>query len=251
MTSASQAGIVTVAIKILVGVGIPLLTGAAYAAEISGRARIVDGDTIAIADSKIRFEGIDAPETDQVCLDQRGAKWLCGITARDQLAEHVGGRSLDCTPSGTDTYHRTLAVCRVDGEDLNAWMVHEGWALAFTRYSRAYAADEEAAREAGRGLWSGAFIAPWDWRHRSARTTVLGAVVVPLAAQAELLAPASSAGAPSPDCIIKGNLSRIGEHIYHLPGSRDYAQINMAVAGKRWFCTEDEAKAAGWRPAAR
>lgn len=228
-----------------------LLCRAQAAEMISGLPRIVDGDTIAVHDVKIRLEGIDAPETDQVCLDQHSATWTCGIAARNRLAGHVGGRPVDCAPSGQDVYGRTLAVCRMAGEDLNAWMVREGWALAFVRYSNTYVADEATAREAQRGLWSGAFIAPWEWRHRGVKTTVLGALSVPADARSKLLAPASAAQAPSPECTIKGNVNRKGEHIYHMPGSRDYAKVNMAPAGKRWFCTEEEAKAAGWRPVAR
>jgi hypothetical protein len=100
-------------------------------------------------------------------------------------------------------------------------------------------------------MWSGAFIAPWDWRHRDRQTIILGALSVPVTAQTLLLAPASAAGAPSPDCLIKGNVNRKGERIYHLPGGPHYAQVNMNSGGKRWFCTEQEAQAAGWRPAAR
>jgi Staphylococcal nuclease homologue len=83
---------------------------------------------------------------------------------------------------------RVLAVCRLDGEDLNAWMVTQGWALAFVRYSTAYVHSEESARAAPRGMWSGPFIAPWDWRHRDRQTVVLGALAVPIAAQSLLLA---------------------------------------------------------------
>jgi hypothetical protein len=74
---------------------------------------------------------------------------------------------------------------------------------------------------------------------------------VPVSAQAQLLAPDSAADARSPDCIIKGNVNRKGERIYFRPGQLDYARVDMIKPGKRWFCTEDEAKAAGWRPAAR
>jgi endonuclease YncB( thermonuclease family) len=225
---------------------------AAYAGEtISGVARIVDGDTLAIGETKIRLEGIDAPETDQFCLDRNAAKWTCGVAARDHLIEHVGGRPLDCKPSGTDRYGRTLAVCSLAGEDLNGWMVREGFALAFVHYSTAYVTDEDRARNAQRGLWSGSFIAPWDWRHRGKETTILGAQSVPVSAQAQLLEPVSAAGAPSLDCTIKGNVNRQGERIYHMPGGLSYAKVNMEAQGKRWFCSEAEAQAAGWRPAKR
>jgi hypothetical protein len=130
-------------------------------------------------------------------------------------------------------------------------MVRQGWALAFVKYSSVYVHDEEIARNAQRGVWSGAFIAPWDWRHRDHQTIILGALSVPITAQSLLLAPASSAGAPSAECLIKGNVNRKGERIYHLPGSVHYPQVNMNSNEKRWFCTEEEAQAAGWRPAIR
>jgi hypothetical protein len=95
------------------------------------------------------------------------------------------------------------------------------------------------------------FFAPWDWRHRDRDTVILGALSVPVTAQAELLAPASSATAPSPECTIKGNVNRKGERIYHMPGQIAYARVNMQDPQKRWFCSEDEARAAGWRPAKR
>jgi hypothetical protein len=144
-----------------------------------------------------------------------------------------------------------LATCSAGGENLNAWMVSEGWALAYVQYSHEYLGEEAAARTQRTGIWAGAFIAPWDWRHRDKRTTILGAVSVPVAAQAKLLAPASSAVSPSPECIIKGNVNRQGEHIYHMPGQAAYAVINMEDPRKRWFCSEDDARAAGWRPAKR
>jgi endonuclease YncB( thermonuclease family) len=142
----------------------------AFAAEISGIPRIVDGDTVEIGQTKIRLSGIDAPETDQLCLNAKGGKWACGIAARDTLIKHSNAQPWDCDLTGTDQYGRSLGTCFIEGEDVSAWMVRSGWALSFVRYSHAYDADEDAAREAHAGLWSGAFIAPWDWRHRNKRT---------------------------------------------------------------------------------
>jgi endonuclease YncB( thermonuclease family) len=162
-------------------------SGALGAEFISGEPRIVDGDTVQIGATKIRFAGIDAPETDQVCLDAKGAKWACGVTARDELIKYSAGRSWDCDLAGTDRYGRALGKCFVEGEDVSAWLVRSGWALSFVRYSHEYDRDETAAREAKAGLWSGAFIAPWDWRHRSGATVVRGALSVPVDAQKTLL----------------------------------------------------------------
>ena len=161
----------------------------AQAADLLGVPRIVDGDTLAIGATKIRLEGIDAPETDQVCLNANGVRWTCGIDARDKLAAHIAGREINCTSNGTDVYRRTLATCYLAGEDLNGWLVQQGWALAYVKYSSAYRQVEEDARVNQRGIWQGAFIAPWDWRHRNNKTVILGAFSVPFDARAILLAP--------------------------------------------------------------
>jgi endonuclease YncB( thermonuclease family) len=218
---------------------------------LTGVARVIDGDTIAIGSQHIRLTGIDAPETDQVCLDSTANRWACGIAARDQLSKHLAGRTISCDGHGQDRYGRLLAVCSTDNHDLNGWMVREGLALAYTKYSRDYIADEASARELRKGMWAGAFIAPWDWRHRDSRTVILGSISVPVRAQAELSNAVSSAAAPVPDCVIKGNVNVHGERIYHLPGQIAYSKINMQDPRKRWFCSEEEARTAGWRPAHR
>ena len=229
-----------------------LVFSVAQAAEFSGVPRVVDGDTLVIGTTKFRMEGIDAPETDQVCLDARGARWTCGIDARDQLASHIAGRVITCVSNGTDVYHRVLATCSLPRDNLNDWMVQQGWALAYVKYSSAYVLSEQAARAYQRGLWQGAFIAPWDWRHRNKQTEILGALKVPLDAQKLLLAPTGAEGAPSPECTIKGNVNHKGERIYHMPDQKFYPTIDMTKDSKRrWFCTQEEAEAAGWRRALR
>jgi endonuclease YncB( thermonuclease family) len=145
--------------------------------------RILDGDTVEIDGTKIRLPGIDAPETHplQSCLDPAAEKWNCGVTAHDELVEHVGGTPWTChVSSHLDRYKRTLAACEVNGEDIPQWLVRSGWAMSFVRYSHAYDADEKIARNAGDGIWAGAFIAPWDWPHRNNATTILGATSVPV-----------------------------------------------------------------------
>jgi endonuclease YncB( thermonuclease family) len=165
----------------------------ALAADISGVPRIVDGDTVELGQVKVRLSGIDAPETDQMCLDAKAHEWACGIAARDELVQHSNGQAWECTITGTDRYNRSLANCFIEGEDVSKWMVRSGWALSFVRYSHAYDADEVTAREAHAGLWSGAFIAPWDWRHRDKTTIILGAASVPVNAQTIQLCASSSA----------------------------------------------------------
>jgi endonuclease YncB( thermonuclease family) len=226
---------------------VALLATPAMAADITGIPRIVDGDTVQIGETKIRLSGIDAPETDQLCLDHAGERWACGVTSRDELIKHAGGKPWTCHVTGTDRYRRSLATCDVNGHDVNQWMVRNGWALSFVRYSHEYDADERAAQTAKGGLWSGAFIAPWDWRSRSTGTTIHGAISVPIDAQKKLLGAASAAAAPDPACTIKANLGQSG-CIYHLEGDRWYGKMNMDSSGKRWFCSAQEAEAAGCRP---
>jgi endonuclease YncB( thermonuclease family) len=228
------------------------IANSATAAELVGIPRVVDGDTLTIGAAKVRLQGIDAPETDQICLSANGKPWTCGIEARDRLAAHIAGRKITCVSTGIDVYRRELARCSVVDEDLNGWMVREGWALAYVKYSSAYVAVEDEARTRQSGLWQGAFIAPWDWRHRNNKTVILGALSVPINAQSILLPRSATEGAPSAACIIKGNVNQNGERIYHMPNQEFYGKVRMDVGkGKRWFCTPEEAEAAGWRRALR
>ena len=229
-----------------------LLPSLAMAADVSGTAKIREADHIVIGNNRIRLSGIDAPSVDQLCLDGKGERWTCGVAARDELTKYTEGRNWTCHLSQTDRRGRSLARCEVDGEDIQKWLVRSGWALAYARFSHDYDAEEAAARETRAGMWQGAFIAPWDWRVRNKRTQILGAVKAPETARAILLASASGEIAPSPDCTIKGNVNSAGECIYHKPTSRWYAQIKMHInKGTRWFCSVEEAEAAGCRETKR
>ncbi|MFB9267312.1 thermonuclease family protein [Bradyrhizobium erythrophlei] len=224
----------------------------AQAADITGVPKIRDGDQMVIGNTRIRLGGVDAPSTDQLCLNTHGERWTCGVAARDELIKHAGNKSWTCHTRAVDRRGRTVARCEADGEDIQKWLVTNGWALANTRVSHDYEADEKAARETKAGMWQGAFIAPWDWRVRNKKTAILGSVKPPENAHAILLASASGSVAPSPDCTIKGNVNRSGECIYHQPTSRWYAKIEMKIAkGTRWFCSVEEAEAAGCRETRR
>jgi endonuclease YncB( thermonuclease family) len=244
----------SIPLLLLPGLLVPslLVPGLALAADISGAAKIREGDQIQIGTSRIRLFGIDAPSADQLCLNTKGERWTCGVAARDELIKHAGNKSWTCHVQHTDRRGRAIARCEVDGEDIQKWMVRNGWALSYVRASHDYDADEAEARTAKAGLWQGAFIAPWDWRVRNKKTVILGTVKVPDNAHAILLASASGPVAPSPDCTIKGNVNSAGECIYHKPTSRWYAQIKMKISkGTRWFCSVEEAEAAGCRETRR
>jgi endonuclease YncB( thermonuclease family) len=229
-----------------------LLPTMAHTADVTGVPKIRDGDQVVIGNTRIRLGGIDAPSADQLCLNNNGERWTCGVAARDALIKYVGNKSWTCHVRTIDRRGRTVARCDVDGEDIQKWMVTNGWALAFVRVSHDYEADEKAAREAKVGMWQGAFIAPWDWRARNKKTTILGFAKPPENASTILQASASGPVAPSPDCTIKGNVNRSGECIYHTPASRWYAKIEMHVSkGTRWFCSVEDAEAAGCRETKR
>jgi endonuclease YncB( thermonuclease family) len=239
--------------KFLLAIALLLWPVIAQALDITGVAKIREGDQIQIGNHRIRLGGIDAPSADQLCLNTKGERWTCGVAARDELIKHADNKTWTChTRQVTDRRGRTVARCEVDGEDIQKWLVRNGWALAYARFSHDYDADEKAARDARAGMWQGAFIAPWDWRVRNKKTAILGAVKPPEHARAILLASASGPVAPSPDCTIKGNVNRSGECIYHQRTSRWYAQIRMHIdKGTRWFCSVDEAEAAGCRETRR
>jgi endonuclease YncB( thermonuclease family) len=226
--------------------------GLALAADITGVPKIRDGDQIVIGNTRIRLGGIDAPSADQLCLNNSGERWTCGVAARDELIKHADNKTWTCHTQRTDRRGRVVARCEVDGEDIQKWLVKNGWALSYTRFSHDYDEDEKAAREAKAGMWQGAFIAPWDWRVRNKKTVILGAAKAPDNAHAILLASASGPVAPSPDCTIKGNVNSSGECIYHTPTSRWYAQIKMHInKGTRWFCSVEDAERAGCRETRR
>lgn len=199
----------------------------ADAAAIVGPARVVDGDTIEIAGTKIRLEGIDAPETGQTCTRRWFGKWNCGTAAADALTTLVQRQTVSCEATGRDKYSRTLAICSAGGRDLNAYMVRQGLAWAFLKYSQRYVQQEAAARAEGIGIWQAPTTTAWDFR---ANEWIDAAAAAPKG------------------CAIKGNVSSKG-NIYHMPWSPWYGKVKMDGApGKRWFCSEAEAQAAGWRP---
>ncbi len=237
---------------LLLALALLAVPGLAFADDIVGIPKIRDGDQFTINGARLRLAGIDAPSIDQLCLNAQGERWTCGVAARDELVRHVGEKVWTCAPVRTDRFGRSVVRCNVDGEDIQQWLVKSGWALAYLQYSKAYEPDEKDARAAKAGLWAGAFIAPWDWRVRNKKTNVLGSVKPREAAVAILLASASGPVAPAPDCTIKGNVNRAGVCIYHRPTSRWYAKIAMReVKGTRWFCSVDEAEAAGCRETKR
>lgn len=140
------------------------LTGPFAHAGVSGVPSVTDRDTLEIRGVAVRLHGIDAPESSQRCYRPSGKAWRCGQKAALALADKIGRAPVRCEGEERDRYGRLIGTCYSDGEDLNAWMVANGWAVAYRRYSRDYVDEERKARQRGAGIWQGEFVMPWKWR---------------------------------------------------------------------------------------
>ncbi len=197
-------------------------------ASIMGTARTIDGDTIDLGVVRIRLHAIDAPEADQPCNSVDGSKWRCGIVASNRLAALIDGKKVRCEALDRDTYGRVIGRCFQDNIDLNALLVLEGLAWAYTRFSDDYLVEEAEARSDRRGIWQADTTPPWEYREQRWER--------------------AAAASPRPGCPIKGNINRKDEQIYHTPWSPWYDRVQVDEdRGERWFCDEAEAQAAGWR----
>jgi endonuclease YncB( thermonuclease family) len=204
-----------------------IFTAAASAETLSGQVvGISDGDTFTLLTSdktqvKIRVAEIDAPESGQPY----------GNKSKQALSDLIYGKDVSVTVQTTDRYGRTVGRPYVGDLDVSAEMVRIGAAWVYRQYLRDdnLLALEAEAKQAKRGIWGlseAQNIAPWEWRRvgNSASTTTPSA------------------------CNIKGNINSKGDRIYHVPGSRSYSVTKINTSkGERWFCSEAEARAAGWR----
>ncbi len=224
--------------------------------------KVTDGDTIKVKlDSgpiTVRFGSIDAPESNQ--------PW--GHEANAALAQLLDGQEVSLTVVTQDRYERLVAIVHLGDENINAWMVQQGHAWAYRQYleDAEFCVWEGSARAAKRGLWSlpvEEWRAPWEWRSwmrrgikpviNSADETVTSCIAAMRRAAvktrpATTFSTKRAATEQSGHCFIKGNISdRV--HIYHVPGSSSYTRTRIDESkGERWFCTEEEARAAGWIP---
>ena len=133
-------------------------------ATLDGQARVIDGDTLVVSGRHIRLDGIDAPETKQVC--QRDGDWRCGLAATEALKARIGTSEVRCKGSTKDRYRRLISTCWAGSVNLNEDMVRSGWAVAYRRYSITYVPAEDEAKGNKAGLWSSEFQMPWEWRRQ-------------------------------------------------------------------------------------
>ena len=151
------------------------LLSSVTAVEISGVPKIVDGDTVHINDKKFRLEGIDAPEMRQQCKKEFFKisfligftfykDYSCGRISKEKLTTKINTSEIKCISSSKDRYKRYIATCFKGKTNLNQWMVRNGFAIAYRRYSKKYVPDEVFAKENKLGLWQGKFMEPEKWR---------------------------------------------------------------------------------------
>lgn len=197
---------------------------------IEGRATALSGDTLRIADTTIRISGIEAPVAGQTCRSTRSRRWRCDVYAKAALSRLVRGESVTCEVSDSDNRDRHLGTCRVGETDIAAELVRNGHVFAETGFFATYGSLESEAREAKVGIWRGDAERPADYRAQKWE----------------------EAKREAPDgCPIKGNV-RGGRRLYVLPWARGYERVRISQRrGERWFCSEAEARAAGWEPSGR
>jgi endonuclease YncB( thermonuclease family) len=223
---------------------------------LAAGAIVRDGGTVDVAGVTYRLDGIDAPELDQMCIDDHADPWACGVEARDQLSSLIGGHEVHCEDLGVGTTYRKrhIGICTVEGvpASLNQLLVRQGFALNFEPYARGrFREDEAAAKDKRRGLWKGCFVSPQEFRWGRKDGALLGgscrtdkdreirAVLFP------------DEPAMPPGCSIKAKFAlrarvtgKVG--VYHLQGCRSYPALTRP---DRWFCSADDAEAAGFRRA--
>jgi endonuclease YncB( thermonuclease family) len=197
---------------------------------ISGKARALAAGTLRVGDQYVRLRGIEVPDPNQRCL-RAGARaggrtWACGEDAQEAMQRIVNGRTVTCEIAGRDSEEVVLGRCQTKGGDVAEALVKAGFAFAHSGLMSAYSSAEKSARESKSGIWGSAEPErPAQWRER-------------LWAVAKRRAPDG--------CPIKGRV-RGHERVYLLPWATNYSRVRIRKSrGERWFCTQDEAEAAGW-----
>ena len=217
---------------------------------------IKDGDTVQLAEVTYKLDGVDAPEFDQMCIDEHAEPWACGVEARDHLADLIGKRAVHCEDLGPDkTYNKWhIGICTVDGEttSLNQLLVRQGFALNFEPDAKGrFKQDEANAKDKLSGLWRGCFVAPQDFRHREKSGALFGSACRSDKDRELREALFPDEPAMPPGCSIKARFAKRARltgnvGVYHLQACRSYAPVTKP---DRWFCSEEDAQAAGFRKA--
>lgn len=194
--------------------------------EISGRAVAVNGDTLRLDGRLIGLAGVEAPDRGQSCTKSGNRRWRCGIAATEALAQKLRRLPVACAPTGSEERGRQLARCKVGSEDLAGGLVREGHVFAAAGFFSSYASLETAAKTQKSGIWAGEAERPHLWKSR-------------LLEDAKKRAPNQ--------CPVKGVKAASGLR-YVMPWEDDYVRVRVRTErGERWFCSEDEARTAGYK----
>jgi len=215
-----------------------------------------DGSTLQLGNVTYRLDGIDVPTVDQLCIDEHADSWTCGIEAREQLTKLIGGKQVRCDDLGPDPAYkkRHIGVCKIEGDttSLSQLLVSNGFALNVeASASGRFQVDEARAKDDRQGLWKGCFAAPREFRAGKKDGALLGAAcradrdreIREALFPEDLVMPASCniKGKYAVRARVTGNLG-----IYHLQMCRSYPGLTRP---DRWFCSEEDAQAAGFRRA--
>lgn len=196
-------------------------------ADLEGRGRAVSGDKLRVSGKTVKLKGIEAPERLQRCPSGDSGTWACGQSAERALARLIRREKIVCSLGGTNDRGVRLATCQADGKDIAARLVRGGHVFAETGFFAAYSGQESKARSDRAGIWQGGNVErPSEYRER--------------------LWNEAAAEAPN-GCPIKGEILRGSKRRYSLPWSSRYERAKIyEKRGERWFCSEQEARAAGW-----
>ena len=197
------------------------------ASTLTGRAAAVSGDTLRVARTTLSLSGIEAPVDGQMCGQENARRWRCDAAAKSALAKLLRAGPVKCELSGDDDTSRKMGSCRQGETDIAAELVRNGHVFAETGFFSSYGSLESEAQATKAGIWSGETARPSEYRAQKWE-------------EAKQSAPEG--------CPIKGNVTR-GRRIYVLPWAEGYERVKITSRrGERWFCSEDEALAAGWKP---
>lgn len=194
--------------------------------RLIGRATALSSSSLRVAGTTVHLDAMEPLEPDQTCAKPGGATWRCGEAAKVELARAVRGQRVACDITSTTDGDRPLARCFVDGNDIAEMLIRSGHAFAAAGFFTAYSAAEADARNGKKGIWNGAAERPSEYRAKKW----------------------DEAKRTAPDgCPIKGRITS-GARVYVLPWAPSYEKLRVSRSkGERWFCSEDEARAAGFR----
>lgn len=141
---------------------------------LEGVPRVIDGDSLEINNNKIRLFGIDAPEKKQICKKpflsisflNFQKKYKCGLISTIKLKNLIGNKIIKCISESKDKYNRFLSICYLEKKNINSWLVKNGYAVAYKKYSKKFILEEQYARKNKLGIWQGAFQYPEEWRKK-------------------------------------------------------------------------------------